>query len=517
MIESTSALGLVFVVLLQSCIAAEPPGALRTQASTVPCSKPVHAPASPVHAEIWCSSWSRVPADCGFITPMMFLPGSLGPNHATPMGSSAVDLARRSRSLPVGRVAIQWWRYSNSLFAPNGTNWLPDRSDVAPHPWDLSAVRAVAREWSAWLRDYKFAGGRLDLLVGDCERWSIFSNWGMQRRDVDRIASDSRANVAMFGEPPLRSLLGSTVIGKVNAPDQSGDYLKWNQAIGTLTAGAMREAIWSPAVAHFPALKGSNYGGVVMTDRPAPDLNGHAQPHSNVFGTAAAPVAYGQVECASTAWFIDSQDPTRLSKNGFARLERTPWCSFVMDQQLGRACKRSDLPRPLQPWIAMTAWTGVHPGTVCYSVDPRYHDEMVRHYALLGTEVFLFWNPEAATVGAGAMWTSEERDRAARRLNAVLSEVNLHSKGVVQRPVTTEPIAFDTPIVTTGAQRSDGLWLWRTTVRDDVTELRDARTGVRVNIDAGCVGRWDVTETCDPPAYSAGFGARQRSAPAAIR
>ena len=64
-----------------------------------------------------------------------------------------------------------------------------------------------------------------------------------------------------------------------------------------------------------------------------------------------------------------------------------------------------------------------------------------------------------------------------------------------------QPVALDSRVVTSGAQRRDGKWIWRTTAKPDVTRLRNTQTGAVVGFDASGVGRWDVTDTNVPPSY----------------
>ncbi len=463
----------------------------------------------PPFREIWASTWSSVPASCRYLTPMMFLEGAFvtGTRPALP---NAADYARRSNAVPPGRAAIEWWRYANSLFAPTGvTSAGPGGVTNYAMPWDEAAVAAVSKEWSTWLRDYRAAGGKLDVLVGDSERWQVFSSWSLSATHVARIAADPRMDIAMFGIAPLRQLLGNVRFDKVTKPTETTDYLSWNQGIGTLTAAAMQRGIWDPAVALYPQLKGSNYAGVVMTNKPAPDLNGHPQGASNVFGTASAPSLYGQVDGAATAWYVSATDPTQLSKSGSVRIDRNGWYSFVVDQQFARACRRSDPTRPLQPWIALNAWQGDKAGTVGYASDTRYQDESVRQLALLGTENYLYWNPEAAKVGPSATWTAAQRDAAAVRLDAVIGDINTRTHGVIVSTVAAPPISFDTQVVITGAKRRDGKWIWRTTVRPDVIQLRDVTTGVVADLEPGGMGRWDVTNSPTAPRFEVSIASSQ--------
>ncbi len=487
-----------------------PPVAVRSKTTVPPLAKTEKAKterAAPIR-EIWASTWKPVPASCGMLTPMMFLEGEFSVLRRSALPDPSA-FAARSRALPPGRVAIQWWRYSNSLFAPHLDAQALSSSGsttATHHPWDTVSAEAVAAEWRGWLADYRQAGGRLDVLVGDCERWGIFSSWSLDATSIERITRDPRMNQSIFGVPSLSLMLAGVDLGKVGSYQSTNDYIGWNQAIGTLTTAAMRQAVWAPAYAAYPAARGSNFGGMRMLHGPAPDLNGHPQSADNVFATAAAPVCYGAIDGASTAWYIDADDPTRLSKSGSVRIQRSAWFSFLLDQQMARACRRTAPEIALQPWIALQAWPGDKPDQVGYPKDKRYHDELVRHLALMGTEVFLYWNPETMPASSGgglAPWTAADHAACALRLNEVLREVNARTGGVVVSTQTRNAIRFDAALLTSGALRQDGRWVWRTTVRDDVVEVRAVRNGATIALEPNTRGRWDVTDSPVAPAYTA--------------
>ncbi len=457
----------------------------------------------PAEHELWAATWRPVPSDCTLLTPMLFLEGSFTPGR-TNTPANPRDFARRSLQLPTGRVAVLWWRYSNSLFATEADSarvgGLP--SKTIPTPWATIAAPAVREEWRTWLRDFKAAGGRMDYLVGDDEQWGAFKNWNLTQSEVMALANDPRAAEPRYGAAPLRALLKGVRIDMVTKFSESDDYLLWNKAVGTLAAAAMNFAIWQPALAAFPKLRGSNFEGVRTTEHPGPNSNGHAQPDDNIFGTNAAPAQYGANRGAAQAWFIDPTHPTKLSKHGSNRIALSPWFAFLLDMQQGRACRRSAPKVGLNPWIAPSSWRNAPSGDVAYPDDPRYWEEMVRHYALLGSEMFNFWNPTSIESGTTQIHlAAQQRDEDARRLNRVLLELNRRTLGPVVAQASVAPLSFRAQLLTTGAQRRDGTWLWRTTVEPGTTALRDRRSGTVVTLESHSIGRWDQTSTALGPDY----------------
>ncbi len=451
---------------------------------------------------LWAATWKPVPSDCVTLTEMIFVEGQFVPGQPSAM-PDPLAAARRSKMLPEGRAALHWWRYSNSLFTARVDNAVVGGvpSPTIPSPWANFAAVETRREWTEWLRQFQSAGGKLDYLIGDYEQWGGLKNWGLKPGAAATIAADPRASRPMWGAQPLSVLLQGVRLDRIDDFTNSPDYLQWNRAISTLTAAAMNYAIFEPARAMFPAVKGSNYAGMRMVDQPGPDANGHPQPWDNLFGTASAPAEYGMIEGSARAWFIDPTDPTKLSKQGTTRITFEPWFSFVTDIQQARSCRRTAPRVPLQPWVAFAHWPGTT-GQVAYPSDQRYWDEMVRHFALLGTEMFNFWNPTTVDNPDTGPWaTVPDRDGGARRLDRVLRDLNTRLQGVVVRHASAAPISYLADVVTSGGQRPDGTWLWRTTVRPGVIALRDRKTKVMVSLEDNSVGRWDVTAEPTAPDY----------------
>ncbi len=438
--------------------------------------------------EIWVSAWKDVPAGLRYVTPMLWLEGDYRPGQ----DNESIDpepLARASKSLPEGRRVLLWYRYFRSFWgARQDAIQLADRN--VDGPWSQFAVTQVRSEWSRFLQLYKYCGGALDLVVGDCEEWGRFTSWSLSPGQLDAIRLDTRFGEALYGCPSLRDLTTGFALEEVASSRSYTSSLKWNCAIGRFTAAVMSHAIWEPAVAAFPRIKGSNYDGKLMVDRPAPDLNGHPQPSENRFGSSSSPVAYGAIQQASTAWFIDDSDPTQLSRTGVTRLKRGSWQSFLIDVQLGRACRRGSPNSPLMPWIALPTYAGDLPGLVGYPEDRRLWSEMVRHYALFGTSVFLWWNTTSLPGPGGTSVPALGRDQMAKDLNALMLEINGQTGGLVQRTISTVPVSFRASIVTSGAVLTDGTRLWRVTVQPGIRRIKESFGGSVLEIPAGELGVW---------------------------
>jgi hypothetical protein len=212
-------------------------------------------------------------------------------------------------------------------------------------------------------------------------------------------------------------------------------------------------------------------------------------------------VAYGAVQQSSTAWFIDPTDPSRLTYEGSKRLGRGPWSSLLIDLQLGRACRRGSMDRPMHPWIAPRYYAGDKPGFVGYPEDPRCYREMLRHYALLGASVFLWWNTTALPGPGGTTVPITDRDALAAEMDALMAEINARTGGVVGSTVGSEPISFEATVIVTGAVRTDGKRIWRISARPDVRVLRNAATGEVVALAADDIGFWIERDDATVPLF----------------
>jgi hypothetical protein len=454
---------------------------------------------------IWATSWDRVPVGLEFVTPMMWLKGPFDP--ALPDNGMTADgiqeVIQLSKAMPVGRRVLIWARYATAFWGRE-LDLLPDPdgSQNYPSPWQDLAIQAVTKEWSRWLLLFRFGGGQLDFLIGDCEMSGSMLSWAVSAREVDLFTRDPLWRQPKYGLPSLQELMKNVSLTDIKAAPPDTAYLNWNLQMGRLTTAVMMKAIWEPAIKEFPAIQGSNYDCIRATDRPGNDLNGHAQPNDNIFGTSSAPSLYGVIQGAAASWFINPNDPTQLSLQGSRRLQRGPWESLLIDQQRARSCRRPSPAPPLTPWIAVSAWSGDIPGTVGYPTDTRYFDENIRHTCLLSPSMFLWWNP-GKLPSAGKYINLDDPDVHARKLDALLREVNTMTHGRPERPLTIEPISFEAQVLTTGALCEPSLYVWRTTVAPGVKAVIDLATGAKREVPPGQVGWWDITSGPDMPRYQA--------------
>ena len=152
----------------------------------------------------------------------------------------------------------------------------------------------------------------------------------------------------------------------------------------------------------------------------------------------------------------------------------------------------------MHPWIALRYDAGDTPGFGGYPEDQRCYREMLRHYALLGTSVFLWWNTTALPRPDGTSGPITDRDALATEMDGTMTEINARTGGVVRSTIGSEPISFEATVVITGAVRADGRCIWRVSARPDVRALRNVVTGEVVTLPGDEIGFWverdDATE-----------------------
>lgn len=447
---------------------------------------------------IWVASWKPVAEDLKYVTPMVWLDGDFRPGQDN-VSIDPESLAAATKRLPAGRRVIIWYRYFRSFWGIAGDAVHCSDGTVFAGLWPVVSMPHIKAEWTRFLDLFKYCGGSIDFVVGDCEDWTRFTNWGINEVQLMCIRDDPRFKQPMFGIDSLSALTSGFEVKDAIRPQNSAAYLQWNLQIGRFAAAVMNETIWNPAIARFPGIQGCNYDGKQMLDRPAPELNGHPQPSDNIVGNCASPVAYGVIAQAATSWFLDDLDPTRLVKTGSVRLDQGPWQSFLIDVQLGRACRRQAPDRSLMPWIAPVTYPGDVVGTVGYPKDPRCWDEMIRHYALLGTSVFLWWNPTSVPVPVGSPILIKDLGAQGERLDRVLEDINRNTGGRVARTAACPPISFSASVVVTGALGNDGKFVWRVSAPPGTTALRDQATDRIYPLQSGELGVWLHTSTSTPP------------------
>ncbi len=465
---------------------------------------------------VWAAAWDNPKVSLRFVFPMVWLRWPIdapvdkyqGFFPSTPIPQEALIRDALLR-IPEGRRALFAWHFGKGIFGlPFDSVQLPngDRLDQ-PSPWCRAAIAGAAGatgEWTTFINALRNAQVKLDLLVLDNEQAGIFNNFNLLEKDPSgknftALIEDPRANQRLFGIPPLKELVQTVALNRLQGPQQSSDYLLWNYALGKLTAAAMNEALWIPAKSAYPNLKASNYEGFQMNPEDAsPDRNGHSQPYDNIFGNGNSPICYGVLGQSATAWGINPNDPTRLVLGGSNKLNRGPWSSLVMDVQTIRSVRRSST-SDLFPWISTPAYIGGEPGDqlsspLCgYPEDKRYYEEMIRHLVLTGSKIFLVWNPPSKS--------DTQRIAHAQELDTILTEMNTKLGGFVSAPLSISRVPFDGNVIVSGARGIDGKYWWRVSVAPGIRSVTLRGTTTEILIPSDVVGVWYSSTTAVVPEF----------------
>lgn len=406
-------------------------------------------------------SWSAVPADCQWITPMLWVNKTSDP----------VALAAESLTQPPGRAAIFIWDLERDL--------LSDPRDVCRTPdglpteflgvWPEHGVQVVRERVETFFTAFQKAGGRCDYLILDYE--GGYSNWHMTEKRAERLA-------AIAADPrsaDLRREMGTDDLAKI-ADLGTKLYLKWNALTGVIKDRALDEAVFNPVRRLYPAAKCSNYGSFIMS--PAnivPETNGHMAWSDSFCGTHQSRSFYGTI----------GQLRNRVLA-GDKPYGNAPFSVLRYHLNTLRAILRSS-EAPFQPWISHKAFVESQ------FRDNDYYQELLYHLALSGITDVLYWNPGVWRKDQDpAGWRTDEQDRL---VNQCLSELNARFDDAPRTCVTYQPIPWDSAVLVTGMKVGER-YLWRVTVPPGVLAVK---VNGEVRAFDGRPGMWVETATGELP------------------
>jgi len=392
-------------------------------------------------------SWAPVPAECRHITGFVWF------NQK----SQPAQVAAESLKQAAGRRALfSWDVHRDILNHPADVCRTPDGQPTAFRGvWPAQGTAATRERFDRFFGEFKAAGGQMDLFLLDFE--GGYSNWslggGKDKEPLFRaIQSDPR-----FAE--LARKLGFSDLMTVCHWPGKRAYLKWNAVMAGVVDAALEAGVFQPAKRHYPALLGSNYGSVVMTEANAvPDLNGHFQwSESDLMGTHQAPSFY--------TWIGQLGDRKLDGRQPFGR---TPYAGLLLTLNTLRALQRSS-DKPIMPWIAWQRYAGDGPKSPPATVaNTPYYRELVYHLALAGCDTILFWNPHPWSKNQKPEDLSMPADELL--LDGLLADCNRRLAADRRECLTTAALPWDAPLLVTGL-RLDDRAVWRVTAPAGVTKV----------------------------------------------
>ena len=419
--------------------------------------------------------------------------------------SRLLALPKNKRAIEPYSFAYGYWTFNSDkgiTIPSGGQTFYTDLglagfcAGVWSTPWANNGIILGQNAWNSVLTSIGNCGGIIDWMFADVEvdttgngDFSSFTIKGITGLTA-AFVKNSNYTQSWNGVTALSlqmSIEGATISNINLPPSQSFDYVVWNKSVSTFRNKLINKVLWDTTIARYPNVQGSNYLAYITgstLDAP-PDLNGNPDYRMDIFGTAVAPVLYGEINQIETAWQISTTDSTRLlpgsTTNPKYTVSRSPWNSFLKDMQTIRAAKRNSPNVPITPWISSPLHTG---GGVTYKPPPvgyadvvagwnanvgqtysaagnsAYYYELVRHAALHGVKAFGYFNDYGTNAnGITGM---------ARLLNDTLTEVNSKIGGFTLGVASTNTDRVDwlSIYLVSGAPAVYGsTYWWRFTVK----------------------------------------------------
>jgi hypothetical protein len=267
-------------------------------------------------------------------------------------------------------------------------------------------------------------------------------------------------------------------------PEAAADF---NATIDRIFATMMNRSILGPALARWPGIRSSNYGGFrVDPVHATPDMNASRIWGNAAVGTHSGLEFYGRLRNICTYYGPDPTDPTRIARTGAGRFVPDGFLAMKLDLNRARALRRTD-DRDHHSWIATPDWRSDGISTSYYEKSP-YWIENVFQQAIAGTSLILFWNPmreESATPEE-----LEARARHAGALEDALAELDRRTRGACPLdPIDSSRLDWTSDWVLGGAELPDGSRLWRVTtapgVRSVQVKIGGAPTSIGIDDEPG--------------------------------
>ena len=363
-------------------------------------------------------------------------------------------VADKLNGLPPGRAAIHH-RYLGQPYRYSAQHWneccirgheedkLPGGHEGWRYLHGMSQLAHMSADYHGQIKEL---GAPLDFVSVDSEKWRL----------VRRLTHDEA--VALQDDPAARAPGGlieqlgfEDITSVVGMPEDATRARRLQCGFFRGFWNALHRGGYRPISDLYPGVQFANwFGGYTSSQYATPGRN---RLRPCVVGTHAAPACYGTSRAATDAYTACQVDVGDIT-----------------------AHYRSDSGTPIAPWLC--GKFGYHASKLESS---PYWDELIYHAALLGVQIYQFFNP--LTKRPDLYGTEEELAQSAQALDVVLAELN----DLRILPGTTCCTPAQTGDVIATAAKSNSGRLWRITVPEGTTHIDypiDAR------IPAGQVGTW---------------------------
>ena len=355
-------------------------------------------------------------------------------------------------------------------------------------------------------------------LLADQESTAINNNFIITPTSYNTITSSLNYTLSLYDTLSLFSQMngitwdgqGTPFCGPVGC-GYNTNYLVWNKSIEKISTAAFSEVFLTPFQQRYSNIvskvRSTNYeSNITRPNDGYPDINGHESYHDNLFGDSASIALYGLFNSSSDVWGISGDSNLARIPTGQPTFtwHGNPWNAFMISIQGVRSSRRgfnfnNKQNNSIFVWIAPKDFKELNTSTLVGFNNSPYWDEMVRHSALTGVEVFGFFNGLEAT-------TTSDTDKAKRIeqfgvINDILVDINRELEGYTPISLDTTRISYNSEYVISGAPKLNGKFLWRVTPKreNNIIILAD---GSEANKAPGEIGVWITTDTATAPIIS---------------
>lgn len=406
---------------------------------------------------------------------------------------------------------------SGTLFSDSGNGFL-----IWPTPQKMSQFKD---DWSEVLNRidvYKSNADGLLIantrLLADQETIGQNNNFTITPTSYTTITSSPNYTLPSYGTPSLFSQMngitwnsqGTAFCGPVGC-GYNTDYLIWNKSAEKLMTAAFSEVFLTPFKQRYSNIvskvRSTNYeSNITLPNDGYPDINGHESYHDNLFGDSASIALYGLFNSSSDVWGISGDSNLARIPAGQPTFtwHGNPWNAFMISIQGVRSSRRgfiynNKINNSIFVWIAPKDFKGLNTSTLVGFNNSPYWDEMVRHCALTGVEVFGFFN--GLEYGQPNDVDKAKRIEQFTVINKILVDINTKLGGYTPISLDTRRISYNSEYVISGAPTIDGKFLWRVTPKreNNIVILVNGSVAIK---ELGEIGVWITTDTAEYPIIS---------------
>ena len=422
-------------------------------------------------------------------------------------------------------------------------------SNSYPSPWTDFGISGASGFYNQILNIFNSNKIQLDCVVGDNETGYPYT-WGVNdvTGGISGYLADPRYNQSWKGLSSWSSYMnfyGVTAAGgQLQGPGVNQTaYLVWNNLVQQHQGVAMNEMWANASIQQSPKALVANYDYWVSDGGPTagpPDAYGHPQFRSKYVGNATSPFLYGEITQIDATLspgnvFVRPENPTFLvlaiSGATGITLAKGPWTSFTKAMQEVRSVKRGSPNVPMIPWIGSVRYAGgvgQNDPTLAPTVgfadmdkgyspimgytsnvggNSAYYYELIKHVCLHGVKSIGYWNSSSFSLYEGLTQLSD-RDYAAKGytstwikdialFNDALKDVNDNLGGYTLATADASRISWLAKNITSGAPKTDGSYLWRTTIKPGT--LAEYVSTPNIVLNGTTVGTWITTSNSTPP------------------